>query len=90
LALASVFLPLAMVVIGGVLFAILPVTLLFALPFGVIVGTVGFCLSIFSVVYSYRRRMTGTFVLGLIGFVLSGGVGIYSFSILSSFLNWHC
>src|SRR4051812_15441451 len=79
LALASVFLPLAAVVSGGILFSILPVTLFIALPFGLILGMISFCLSIFSIVGSYRRRMAGTFMLGLLGFVLSSGVGIFSF-----------
>jgi hypothetical protein len=89
LALASVFLPLGTVVIGGVLFAILPATFFVALAFGLVAGIFGFCLSICSIAIAYPRRMAGTFVLGLIGFVLSGAVGFYSFGLFSFFLTMH-
>jgi len=60
-----------------------------ALALELVVAILGFGLSICSAVSAYRARMAGTFVLGLIGFVLNGAFAIYSFSIDSFFLNGH-
>jgi len=55
----------------------------------ILVLVFGFGLSIFSIICSFQRRMTGSVILGSLGFVLNGCC-LYYVSFIGLFLNLHC
>jgi len=96
LALACIITPMAIMPLTIAVLALLwwafpPGIFLVPLALEFVVAILGLGFSIFLAVSAYRARTTGTFVLGLTGFVLNGSLAIFSSSAASFFLNgFHC